>query len=169
MQEVSKLQELNEGDYQPDGSTALFDAIALGIEQVKNDAGDELHADNDTVDAAVSVTIITDGWENASSEENKKKVPGLIKELQSTGKWTFAYIGANHDVEAVANSMNIPVANTAVYKSTVNGTKHAFAAMRSASGSYYGKRAKGISGVDLQNTFFETEDGEKIEIEDSDD
>ena len=161
-EKVSELYELKEDDYVPGGTTALFDALNLGLTKVVDDLGDELKEDNSVVDAAVSVVVMTDGYENTSSYANINKVPGMIKELQGTGKWTFAYIGANQDVEAMAKKMNIPVSNTMAYTSDQNGTKRAFAAMRMSSESYYSKRSKGISGQSLQNTFFEDEDGKKI-------
>ena len=159
-EKVDNLNELKEKDYQPRGSTALFDAIKVAIDEIKKEAGDELKEDNDTVDAAVSITILTDGDENSSSQENCEKVPGLIKELRETGKWTFSLIGANIDVEAMAKRANIAATNTMSFNATAGGTKGAFKTSSVAKGAYYGKRATGQS---LDADYFVDKNGKKMD------
>ena len=160
-EKVDKLYELEEKDYQPRGFTALFDAIKVAIDEILKEAGDELKEDNDTVDAAVSITVLTDGEENRSSKENCEKVPGLIKELRGTGKWTFVYIGANQDVEAMAKRMNVDVSNTMAFNSTTIGTKGVMDTSKIARNAYYSKRA---SGKALDLGYFVDEDGKKMEV-----
>lgn len=86
-------------DYQPCCSTPLYDAVGLAICKM-----DKALADNPL--AAVSVTIITDGYENASSEYNLTAVRSLINSHKDKG-WLFSYIGADHDVENVSISLSI--------------------------------------------------------------
>jgi len=169
-EKVEELYELKEDVYKPAGTTAMFDAIGMAIEEVIKDLGDELDDDNNTVNAAVNVIIMTDGQENASSKQNLKKVPGLIKELQTTGKWTFALIGANIDIDELAARINIPTENAVSYTSNVTGTKKAFATMRQASNSYHDRRTRGITGQALQESFFTNDEGEKMvaDIEEDD-
>ena len=52
------------------------------------------------------VTIITDGYENSSNEYSGKQIKALIEELKKQ-QWTFAYVGADHDVEQVAFDLSI--------------------------------------------------------------
>ena len=52
------------------------------------------------------VTVITDGLENASREYDGRRIVKLVEELKKKG-WIFTYMGANHDVEAVARSLAI--------------------------------------------------------------
>ena len=52
------------------------------------------------------VTIITDGYENASREYSGHDIKNLVAELKKKG-WVFAYIGTNQDVDAVADDMGI--------------------------------------------------------------
>jgi hypothetical protein len=54
----------------------------------------------------VLVTIITDGYENASREYSGHDIKSLVAELKAKG-WVFAYIGTNQDVDAVADDMGI--------------------------------------------------------------
>ena len=94
---ICRIQELNDNDYQPSACTPLYDAMGISLTQLKEEVKDE---DN------VLVTIITDGYENASCEYSGKAIAQLVEELKTKG-WVFAYIGANQDVEKVASSMGI--------------------------------------------------------------
>ena len=67
----------------------------------------------------VLVTIITDGYENASTEYDRTSVKALTEKLDKQG-WTFAYIGANQDAQAVSHELGIK--NAMNFQATVCGT-----------------------------------------------
>ena len=67
-------------------------------------------------DVAVVVTIITDGYENASKEYNGSSIKALVETLRKEG-WTFTYMGANQDSMEVAMSMSIRNARNFDYSS----------------------------------------------------
>ena len=69
-------------------------------------------------DDKVLVTIVTDGYENASQEYSGQAIKALVDELKAKG-WVFSYIGANHDVESVAASISIT--NTLRFNTTSEG------------------------------------------------
>ena len=108
-------------DYKPEGGTALNDAIVYTLSK----AEETIKLEDDD---AVFVTILTDGDENASRKYPRPKgdlmVKQLIKRLEdkknSKGQqqWTITYMGANQDVEEVAERYGIQHSNCAVYKST---------------------------------------------------
>lgn len=52
------------------------------------------------------VTIITDGYENASLTWYGRQIKSLVQELRQMG-WTFTYIGADQDVEKVAGEIGV--------------------------------------------------------------
>ena len=107
---VDDVKELDAETYRPDCCTALYDAMGVSLNALrKNVAG------NDNV----LVTIVTDGYENASREYNGRSIKALVDELKAKG-WVFAYIGANQDVEKVAASMSI--SNTMCFDTTSEGT-----------------------------------------------
>ena len=81
--DIKDVKELNEVDYQPNGMTALYDAIGNTISMVKSED-------------KVLIVILTDGDENASEEYKKETIAKLIKEKEKKG-WTFVYLGANQD------------------------------------------------------------------------
>lgn len=94
---VEKIAELTSETYIPNCNTALFDAMGRSLNQLRKQVTD---------DDKVLVTVITDGYENASREYRGAAIKALIDELKAKD-WIFAYIGANQDVEAIAKSMSI--------------------------------------------------------------
>lgn len=99
--------------YQPCCMTPLYDAIGSTISPLAS-----LTEGNSNV--AVSVTIITDGYENASKEFDHNSIKALIESCKAKG-WMFAYIGAEHDVESVAYSLAIN--NTLRFEKSDNGVR----------------------------------------------
>ena len=106
---VDEVKELTEQSYQPDCCTALYDAIGLSLNALRKKVADK---------DKVLVTVVTDGYENASREYSGKAIKALVEELKEKG-WVFAYIGANHDVEEVAAS--IAIENTMRFEATDKG------------------------------------------------
>lgn len=96
---VSELQLLDEKTYQPNASTPLYDAMGFSFQTL-------LKQMDTCGDYNVLVTILTDGEENSSKEFNAKAIRDFIEKLKKEN-WTFTYIGANHDVEKTAISLNI--------------------------------------------------------------
>ena len=96
-QAVSSDKKLKWTDYNPDDCTPLFDAMGRSLNELKGHVGEE---------DVVLVTIITDGYENASREYSGRDIKNLVAQLKEKG-WVFAYIGTNQDVDAVADDMGI--------------------------------------------------------------
>lgn len=109
--ESDRLREITYPDYRPDGTTALLDAVGITVRELQNSVGPELEAG----EATAVIVIITDGYENASRHFSHKQVAEMIKELESTGKWTFSYIGATLDAVEVAGTLNIKKRNAMFY------------------------------------------------------
>lgn len=108
---VSEVTELTSETYQPACCTALYDAMGLSVNALRKKVAD--------VDK-VLVTVVTDGYENASKEYSGKAIKALVDELKDKG-WVFAYIGANQDVEAVAATISIT--NVMNFETTSAGTQ----------------------------------------------
>jgi len=96
---IGEVRPISTKDYRPCCMTPLYDAIGATIIDVHN-----LMQGNDN--AIACVTIITDGYENASKEFSHRAIKSLIEAYKSEG-WLFAYIGAEHDVESVSYSLSI--------------------------------------------------------------
>jgi hypothetical protein len=110
--DVMHVRKLTSKDYSPCCCTPLYDAIGRCCTRLDNQIGERN-------DVAVSVTIITDGYENASREWSASAVRKLIERLKAKG-WLFAYIGANQNLEEVKYSLSIN--NTLPFVADEEGT-----------------------------------------------
>ena len=94
---IDSNKKLEWTDYHPDECTPLFDAMGQSINELKM-----FVKENDVV----LVTVITDGYENASRLYRGSDIKNLVSELKKKG-WVFAYIGTNQDVDAVADEIGV--------------------------------------------------------------
>jgi hypothetical protein len=111
------VKDITEKEYQPLGMTAMLDAIGKTVVSV----GQKLAATpEEERPGLVSVTIITDGYENQSKEYTWESVRNMIKEQKEKYSWQFTFIGANIDVDKVTYDLGIDKAWTATYTPTRN-------------------------------------------------
>jgi Mg-chelatase subunit ChlD len=80
--DVEKLSALNIETYQPNGATALLDAIGKSIFSIKEKFGKDISEDK----MSVVLVIITDGHENCSRMYTYHDISMLIKNLDGTQK-----------------------------------------------------------------------------------
>ena len=130
---ISKVPDFNEKDYQTTDNTPLYDAMG--------DAITNLQRYIDENDNAL-VTIITDGYENASMEWNHQRITQLVEDLKKKN-WLFTYIGANQDALAVARDMGID--HSMNFAACPEGTKAMFRKEKLSRSALYSKLAKGMS------------------------
>jgi Mg-chelatase subunit ChlD len=130
---ITKVPDFSEKDYQPTDCTPLYDAMG--------DAITNLHRYINEDDNAL-VTIITDGYENASREWNHQRVNQLVEDLKKKN-WLFTYIGANQDALAVAKDMGID--HSMNFMSDAEGTRAMFRKEKRSRSAFYGKLARGMS------------------------
>lgn len=143
---VSEVKELTSENYHPDCCTALYDAMGLSVNALRKKVAE--------IDK-VLVTVVTDGYENASKEYSGKAIKSLVDELKANG-WVFAYIGANQDVEAVAASISIT--NTLNFEATCAGTTAMSEKLGRSRSHWFDKIARGCSSPAEDNcNFFEEE------------
>lgn len=148
--EVDKIEELTSAQYCPSSCTPLYDAMGNALTALQKKV-----ADNDKV----LVTIVTDGYENASVEYNSTSINALVESLKKKD-WLFAYVGANQDAKAVGRSLGIH--STMNFAATVEGT----AIMGGAVGAMIGRVSrcfsmpKGIVELQEADLFDESLDSE---------
>jgi hypothetical protein len=124
------------------GMTALYDSIMTAISIIEASMPED--GDN-----AALINIITDGYEN-SSTENKGEVGRLrvkkrIEELQSTGKWTFVFMGADQDVlETAVEGLGINAGNTFSYTNDSEGLSDTLYKYKASINSYSESRTRGV-------------------------
>ena len=108
--EALKAEDITPAQFNPACCTPLYDAIGKSVMELKKSV-----AENDKV----LVTIVTDGYENASQEYTQASIKVLTEKLGKQG-WTFAYIGANQDAMAVSHQLGIQ--NAMNFEPTASGT-----------------------------------------------
>lgn len=96
---VNELSTIESSNYKPDSMTPLYDALGFSLSKLNQYLQTQKNYN-------VLVTVLTDGEENASKEYSELAIKNKIDEL-SEGNWTFTYIGTDHDVEKMANSLSI--------------------------------------------------------------
>ena len=95
---IEDTRDLTPEDYCPNSCTPLYDAVGYTVTG--------LHKLIEKTESVGVVTIITDGYENASRRWNHHSVVELIDSLKKKG-WVFTFIGANIDVETTAKGLGI--------------------------------------------------------------
>jgi len=139
---VNKLEEIDASRYKPDASTPLYDAMGFSFAKLRQ-------ALENVKEYNVLVTIMTDGEENASKEYTGVAIKNLIEELK-LNRWTFTYIGTDHDVEKFATSISIT--NTMKFEKNAKDIAAMFEREKFARSKYSEKiRAK----MDLWGDFYE--------------
>jgi len=109
---------MNTSIFQPNGQTALLDAIGKTINSIESNE-----------DNKVIVVIITDGEENSSIEFNKQKINEMISEKKEKG-WEFVFLGANQDAIQEAGKLGIGADSSLTYSTDV--AKQAFTSLSCA-------------------------------------
>lgn len=137
---VKSVAPLTRETYRPAANTPLYDAIAHVIHAT------EAAVEGKLTGPQVLVVIMTDGHENASREYNRDRIFRLISEKEAAG-WTFAFLGANQDAWAVAESIGVQRGNSLNYAAAA--PRAAFDAMGEATRDYierpvHARKSKGL-------------------------
>jgi uncharacterized protein YegL len=139
---VDEVKELTAETYCPSCCTALYDAMGISLNALRKEVAD---------DDKVLVTVVTDGYENASREYSGKAIKALVDELKAKG-WVFAYIGANQDVESVAATISIT--NTMSFETTDEGVGVMNRRLRYSRDCWYDSVEKGEASSEEDNKNF---------------
>ena len=103
MKPVEHAYKMDERNYQPDGSTAMLDAMAETMKELSL----LQQQSNEQIPTTVVMVILTDGYENASRRYTLKNVKEMVEEREASGTWTFSFLGATLDAVDVAEQMSI--------------------------------------------------------------
>lgn len=134
-QAVGDLKKLNNKNYVPEGYTALYDAIGLGIAAIE----ESIMGDTNT---AVLVAVFTDGDENSSQVYTSAQLKKKLSQLEEAGNWTFTLMGPKAGVSEMADILGIERGNVAGFDpSSESSRSSAFEAMVSNSKLYMSERS----------------------------
>lgn len=124
---IENVEVVKPEQYNPGGCTPLFDAMGLSITALQKQVKDGDH---------VLVTVVTDGYENASHIYTAAMIKELVESLSQKG-WVFTYIGANQDSERTASGLGI--SSTMDFEASEMGSAMMWDKMRSSNREYYKK------------------------------
>lgn len=143
--EAVNVKELTSRQYRPLACTPLYDAMGNALTKLRDEV-----SDNDVV----LVTIITDGYENASRVYDGTSIKALVDDLKKKD-WVFTYIGANQDVEKVAATISIT--NTLKFKASSEGTQAMFTKESKSRSRFFSRLSCGMKGM-LSDDYFKYDD-----------
>lgn len=170
---IKSAPRLNMMNYQPRGTTALYDATARTIAEI-----DATVAKLD-VKPHVLLVIVTDGYENASQEyalenDGQQRIFDLVNARQDAG-WSVVYMGATSDAKAVGAQMGVHVNNSMSYAETGASVTGSYDALRGATTAYRGM-ATASAAPTASTSFFSSigvaaidAEGNAVADEDNDD
>jgi hypothetical protein len=105
---AESLSKINLSGVDPEGGTALLDAMAVTLNTI-----DEQMAEQDD---AIAV-ILTDGEENASRMYSYDYVGCLIGNLKSSERWKFKMLGADFDsFTNIGSKINLSLSENLMFK-----------------------------------------------------
>lgn len=145
---IHLVKELNAQTFQPRGMTALLDAIGSTIKAAKKRIKkSEIKPDK------VILTIITDGYENASTKYTREKIFKMIRKREEKDNWKFLFLAANQDAIYEGSKFGIHEDRAMTYRQDYMGTRDAFNSISQKVSSFK-------SGFN-DNLFFDDEDRRK--------
>jgi Mg-chelatase subunit ChlD len=149
LSEISQVKEISLKDYQPRGNTPLWDTMGIALRTLEKEVGE---------DAIALVTVITDGYENASREYTGKMIKDLVSRLDEKG-WVFTYIGANQDAMLEANKLGIR--NSLNFDADEEGTQRMWMKEKASRSAFYCCASRSdVSNDELKSNYFDKGDFE---------
>ena len=146
--EISTVDTYLLSDYQPGGTTPLYDTMGDTLTELEKVA-----TENDIV----LVTIITDGYENSSREYDAEKIRALVKRLDEKD-WVFTYIGANQD--AILEARKIGINNAMNYDADESGTREMWEKEKRSRTFFMQKARVGTMKSRLKSDYFINEEND---------
>ncbi len=138
---VSRVPSMTRSTFQPRGMTALNDALGHTIDNVGKRLSELSEANRPE---KVVILVITDGYENYSSDYSRERVAEMIKHQRNKYNWEFVFIGANQDAILTGNGYNIPAQSSLTYNQTARGTVNAFHAAGQSVAAYTSNVTSGV-------------------------
>jgi hypothetical protein len=107
---IKEVKEAGNGDYVPNGGTALYDAMFYVIKTICNQYGTQQDVEH-------TIIFVTDGEENVSKHcTDPAKIANLIEELKQSNRYTFSFVGCSQEVlQEATKKLNIPISNSAAW------------------------------------------------------
>jgi hypothetical protein len=115
---LPELTPMALADFEPRGSTALYDALGQAIDDLGHCLAAMPEAERP---GNVVMAILTDGEENASTRYTRKQVAERIQHQREVYDWTILFLGADFDVDKVADELQIAKDSRACFDKSAQG------------------------------------------------
>jgi hypothetical protein len=145
-QPFAEAPYLSKATYRPRGMTALWDAIGRTI----TDLADSLKKSGNA-DPKVLVCILTDGFENSSTEYTLERLKTLIEHMSKAHGWLFMLLGANQNAQKTGQGLGILPKYCVSTKATTEGTAAAFSVVNEAFSEF--SRSGSLQALALQDSY----------------
>jgi len=99
---IKDVNAITVNEYRAGGSTALLDALGRAIDHIGKVLDKTPEEDKPS---KVIFFVITDGYENSSTEYSYEKIKQMVELQRDTYNWEFIFMGANIDAFAAGESM----------------------------------------------------------------
>jgi hypothetical protein len=109
---LKNAPELSYSTYQPNGGTALYDAMGHTIDTLGRRFTGMFEHERPN---KVIFMVLTDGLENSSRTYSQQMVADRIDHQRSKYSWEFVFLGANQDAVVTARGLNIPRRSSMTY------------------------------------------------------
>lgn len=126
---IKDVPELTMEKFNPNGWTALYDAIGKAVNNYKATPAGKAGKEK------VLVLVITDGHENKSTEFKQKDVVDLIA-YQKKQNWQFIFLCSTEDALTIGAGLGFAAGNTHKFDNNAQGNKKLYNKVAKATANY---------------------------------
>lgn len=154
--EATKVTRLSKDNYDPDGSTAMLDAVGRTLSKFRYCSAVDLKDENTTF----LMILISDGLENNSKEFGWNDVAELVERVNENKRWKFVYLGSNLDLARIRDTFSMGDGDFLIFNTDSAGAWRATdGSLGTATDSFIGDSA--IGDADIDADFFEKKEEPK--------
>jgi len=146
---IQEILPLTAEDYEPQGYTALLDAIGITIDRIGKRLASTPEEERP---GQVVIGIFTDGEENSSTQYSLEKINEMIREQRDKYSWEFLFLAAGQDAIATAASMGIDGRSAANIDYSADGMSIQGRALSRRASAYRRRQAGELSVEDAQKS-----------------
>ncbi len=151
--DIKEVPKLTNADFYARGMTALRDAVGKTINAVNGG-----HKKNSRPDKTL-VFIMTDGYENNSSEYSQDEIKKLVKKCTKKRNWEFFFMGADIDAFEQGSHIGVNTVNTVKTTGDAKGVRRSFSAV-GATASLYAGGGNLTSSLTMEDMYSDADDDE---------
>lgn len=143
-EDITELGDLTREGYAPYGWTALRDGVGTAIEDLQKVSGAK------NKNTSFLLIVMTDGEENHSRRFSNAKLTKMLREVQSTDRWTVVFMGPQ-GAEGRLTQLGIHKGNIQEWDGSLEEFTRTSKMVTQGVGNYFTARSSGLRST---STFF---------------